>query len=417
MASGGSVQEGVTYPRPVDATGYVGLPAGWRAVEYAYKSGKYAELGRTYIRFHSAAKNDALCTIKQAIEKDARNRGLSDKKLAELVAAYEMETAARKQEERERQAKEREEAGHISKEKREESIAFFRNKYGPLDGATVANFEGWTHEHVYRESCGQTAVIYYTPEKVEFFLLKDIEAMFGQRMIQGQTIPDIEEARSRRQTDEKGRVIVGASKNTVHTRTAEDAANKTAFVGMYGERERGHKKRRTIQTQWSATEDSYMQDNSLVIIPIPFESTGFANGAAEVFGRAGVPLATVKEWQYSIAEVFRLLKLRHFLESTLVLALHGCEPGHRYANVLQGLFYERPERMNGHVCFQQIVGTRNEALTCSGLYIFWSLRRNCWKIGRLNDDLAPFAFATGEGELQTQPLRGWMVLTAGPPCE
>lgn len=317
MSYGGLAHRGVRYPRELDVSAYEGLPPGWTAVEFAFKSG--TQLGRTYVRFNSPIKKDALCTVKKAIEKDALNRGLGAEEAARLVKEFEDRKAA----EKERKQKEREEEGFLKGGKREEAVEAFRAKYGQLDGGTVANLPGWEAKSMFRETCGQVAVTYFNEHGRGFVTIKDVEAMFGVQVLKGKELDCIAVARSRLQVDEKGRAINVARHDISMTRTAEDS------VAL--------KKRRSGL-------DSYEESASLAVqVLLHGNSAGEAAKGAET-----------DELRCSAGEVQDLLVARGFGEGVQLLALQGCGSEHPLAHLLQGIFYAMPKAFNDRRCFQRV---------------------------------------------------------------
>merc|ERR1719316_1544271 len=58
----------------------------------------------------------------------------------------------------------------------------------------VQAFPGWKYEFTYSNNSGQTHVTYWDAEGNKWTLLKDIEAMLGNRMMEGIDITDLVQA-------------------------------------------------------------------------------------------------------------------------------------------------------------------------------------------------------------------------------
>eukprot|EP00930_Biecheleria_cincta_P055985 TRINITY_DN42216_c0_g1_i1.p1 TRINITY_DN42216_c0_g1~~TRINITY_DN42216_c0_g1_i1.p1 ORF type:complete len:396 (-),score=52.66 TRINITY_DN42216_c0_g1_i1:10-1197(-) len=382
--TGGSVEPGVEYPRQLPTSEFPDLPSGWTAVEYAYKSGN--QLGKTYIRFNSAYKKDTLCTIRKVIEKDAQYRGLSDSEVKRAVEQFEQIKAQQK----EYLKREREEAGFVKGEKREEAINAFQAKYGKLDGATVANLDGWRAESIYRETCGQTAVTYYNDQNKPFCTVKDVEAFLGVRIMQGRDIPSIEQARSRVTKDESGKVVNTARHEGVVTKTAQESAAQSQ-----------NKRRKVFVTS------SMYTDAAIVTVPVP----GNKNDK-HAHGLAKNKISCLRK---SANDMLSLLRARHFQENTDLFALQfQKEPtSTSHAAQLQGLYYKGPEKFNNRAYYQQVRTKCAGQLCCTNLYIFWSLVRQHWKVSAsLDDSKAGLAIADGkDGQDSPSPELSWQILS------
>lgn len=174
-------QDGEKAPAPF------GLPAGWTATKHTYHSGKYK--GKTYFRFIDAAKKYAdknVCTVTQAIRKDAADKG-SDPKLAlDKLEAHRLETE-----------KKSKEGGSAAKEQK--AVEAFRAKYGRLDRNTVCHLPGWSsetylldplknsnvHNFEFQPDVGQKATRYNGPKGEKFNQIRQVEALLGAAVLAG----------------------------------------------------------------------------------------------------------------------------------------------------------------------------------------------------------------------------------------
>lgn len=76
-------------------------------------------------------------------------------------------------------------------ELRDDAVQIFRANCSPLDGRAVENFPGWRCENNYIATCAQTHAIYFDPGGKPWRLLKDIEAMLGNKMRTGEDVTAI----------------------------------------------------------------------------------------------------------------------------------------------------------------------------------------------------------------------------------
>jgi len=370
---------GVNYPREV--AGPPGLPPGWKAIERAYSQSSKS-FGRTYIRYDSpSGKHKTLSSVKLCVQKDAEDKGLDVEK-----AVKEFERA--QQEAKDAKQKEREEAGQMAGAKREEAVEAFRAKFGELNGATVAKLPGWHAESIYRETCGQTAVTYFSPEGKAYGTVKSVEAFFGMQVLAGREIDCIREARANVQVDDHGKPINEVRREITINRNLDGDFQV-------------HKKPRL-----AFDEESY-HDSNLLVAP--------TNGQLpKQLEAAGTSPAERDRLQRDAAELRRrLVTERHFDEpeagAGLVLAVVGCPTGHRLAKLVAGLFYQLPEGWNNRPCYQRVSVGDSGALTCVGVYIFWSMERSCWKIGPLNDSKAGWAFCVDNRATPTEVEARWKI--------
>mmetsp|Transcript_110199 Transcript_110199/g.212293 ORF Transcript_110199/g.212293 Transcript_110199/m.212293 type:complete len:385 (+) Transcript_110199:56-1210(+) len=375
-ATGALAVEGISYPRDLDPSEYDGLPQGWKPVEYAYKSGAY--LGKTYVRFSSSFAK-ALCTPRKCIEAEAKQNGLSDLEVSKKLGEFDAIQKAKK----ERIEKEGLECGRVKAKgkMRDEAIAAFRKKHGNLDGATVGNLPGWKAESVYRESCQQTAVTYYNKDGYPFGTVMDVESFLGLKMQRGEDVTsDVEFAKSRVQKDETGKTINVARQEINITRTADDVAVS-----------KGRKKRKRL-----VTPDQYSENKSLQLVTLSAKHQDWDQD-------------DMQKLQLTATEIQALLVARGFKEPVDFVALNGYDAGEAHGQVLQGLFYRMSGKSEERPCFQRVF--RQEAsghLACHKTYIFWSPEHKQWRIGYMDNEHAPFAFAASDSE--RPPGSEWMVL-------
>mmetsp|Transcript_13784 Transcript_13784/g.31246 ORF Transcript_13784/g.31246 Transcript_13784/m.31246 type:complete len:351 (-) Transcript_13784:164-1216(-) len=334
-----------------------GLPPGWKCLEKVYLSGGSA--GKTYIRF-SCDKHKNVLSLKAALKLHAEDNGQDPE---EAMREYER----KKEEKKEDLAKLREERGQIKGEKRNEAIDHFRAVHGKLDGATVVQFPGWRGESKVLENCGQISASYFDSEGRIFKLVNDIEAFLGKRMIDGEEIPDIAKARASIIYDEHGKAVNLARKgeNCVDVDTQR-------------------KKQRLDQREVGL--DYYAESKQLAVVN--------AEGAKE---KAAAQAPAVR----------KILLQRGFAESTSLVAVTGGQSG--VMETVAGLYYQLPENFNDRPCYQQ-VKPAGSSLACQGQYIFWSTRRDSWKIGSLDDGKVGMAFCPDDKALPTEISEPWSVL-------
>jgi len=275
-----------------------------------------------------------------------------------------------------------EQAGKIAGVMREKAVAAFRAKYGPLDGATVALLPGWRAESIYRETCQQTAVTYFSPENSAYGTVKSVEAMFGFMVLEGKELKAIDEARANVQVDEKGKAINAARVTATYTRD------------LTGE-----------LTEGDATKASPSKRARLAM------SGDYAPSDLRVLPARGDNQAQAA--LTSAAEVHGLLVARGFREGTELLCVRGVAPGHRLAGALEGaLFYELPEKFLGRPCYQKIARSGAGALCCGGLYICWSDVAKRWKLGSLCETKAGIAYSEDDQPTPTSVSQEWQIFNA-----
>lgn len=394
------MQPGVTYPREVPPPD--GLPPGWKAMEFAYKSGP--SLGKTYVRFNSAIKKDMTSTVKKALERDALNKGLSQTEADVIVEEYMQEQFRKK----ERLKAEKESQGYLKGPAREEAISAFRSVYGELNGGLVGKLPGWRAESMYRETCGQTAVTYYNPEGRSFNTVKDVECYFGVRVQRGEGVPEIAAAHANVKTDDRGRIVNEARQEVAVTRTVEDVkeiqekkkAKINECIAL------GAEQAQRTSNKYVPSE-RYAEWPALAVLDVPLA----ANGANEKMEGLEVDLKREAEG------ISRMLQAAGFKASTELLAVQGSPTNLPHVESLRGIFHARPGTFNGKAYFQQTMKHKCGDLACRGLYIYWSNLHNRWKIGPLDEEdrKAPYAYLPGNRDRPSGVSnQNWIVYTPAP---
>merc|ERR1719401_1929134 len=214
--------------------------------------------------------------------------------------------------------------------------------------------------------------MYYSPTGWKYFLLKNIEAYFGVRMLAGLEIPDIEAARGSVKLDENGKPINVARKENVQEMFTHQMEPKK-------------KKRRRL----FATDDDFRECDFLSVVQLRASTT------SQELEKIGVADAAALSSQADA--IHKTLQKRGFSNDTQVVYVNGRRKDIALSSdlpdLLSGVYYQRPEDFNGYPCYQQIaISEINPGrLACSYLYLFWSAERGCWKLGQLNDAMAGFA--------------------------
>eukprot|EP00933_Yihiella_yeosuensis_P044602 TRINITY_DN39870_c0_g1_i1.p1 TRINITY_DN39870_c0_g1~~TRINITY_DN39870_c0_g1_i1.p1 ORF type:complete len:374 (-),score=93.75 TRINITY_DN39870_c0_g1_i1:88-1209(-) len=346
-----------------------GLPPGWKCIEKIYLSGKYA--GSTYTRFESAdGKHRSVGTMKQVLKLHAEENGLDAD--AE-VAKYEKDQAQRQKEKKEQAAAEREKAGLVKGQKRDEAIELFEATHGKLDGSTVMALPGWRGESRHLEKCDQISAVYYDPENRPWRLLKDIAAMFGMKMLNGETdLPDFEKAKSERDVDNLAR------KNVVEK-----------FEHVVNESQRPKKKAR-----FKVIDDNdYKPRTKLSVSKIDVDSCK-------------------KNKQKDINDELDILNLLEQRAFSAIELLKVGAPAKETDDLMRnftGTYFKMPDKFNEKPCFQRVRISHKGGLACPGQYLFWSLRRSGWKIGELDDAKAGLALCCEDVESPTLTTKPWLI--------
>mmetsp|Transcript_47121 Transcript_47121/g.108926 ORF Transcript_47121/g.108926 Transcript_47121/m.108926 type:complete len:399 (+) Transcript_47121:183-1379(+) len=385
-----TVQPGVKYPR--DLPGYVGLPPGWKGVEFAYGSTSKSA-GKTYIRFFSLnGKHRAIGSVRAAYMKHAEDQGLDPS-----VGERDFEAM------RAREKEEKELAGRIAGERKEEAVAAFESKFGKLEAAVVPKIPGWTYVAKLVDS-GQTHVTYFSPEGTSFGTVKAIEAFFGLRLIH-------------RNDDDVSAVINAAREAFIREhgsldpgynplRRSEDGSTlqdlvKTGQLDKVKEVEQRSSgplaKRRKILP------GDYLETRHLAVVSSPSNDLNAEGAGAE---RVLASLSQVKE----------LLVHRGFRPDTQLLAVFGRIGGHLFVDSMAGVYYEMCEPIDGRPCFQWVEAVRSVSpvrLGCRALYICWRAAVGQWQVlaGSLDAMRASIvAFNTDNQSSLTDVHKPWMVI-------
>eukprot|EP00933_Yihiella_yeosuensis_P053849 TRINITY_DN5214_c0_g1_i3.p1 TRINITY_DN5214_c0_g1~~TRINITY_DN5214_c0_g1_i3.p1 ORF type:complete len:394 (+),score=65.69 TRINITY_DN5214_c0_g1_i3:97-1182(+) len=339
-----------------------GLPPGWKCIEKVYLSGTKA--GQTYVRFDSAdGKHKTVLTVPRCIRIHAEENGLDpDEELAKYEAA--------KEEKKANAAAEREKAGIVKGQKREEAIDHFRSVHGPLDGATVMALPGWRGEGKLLENCGQVTAVYYDTDNRPWKLLKDIEAMFGTKMLAGATdLPDFDKARAEKDLDNMAR------KNVVDKFEYSDTPK---FARA--------KKRKTF----SVIDDAdYKPCTKLAVSKIDIDSSK-------------------KEKSSDEFQTIDLLEKRAFSVIELVNIGTEAQANDKLISNFAGIYYKMADNLHQKPCFQRVGITKQGGLVCPGQYLFWSPHRKGWKIGALDDSKAGLALCCEDVECPTLTTN-WLI--------
>lgn len=355
--------------------GTFGMPEGWVGIERKFGVGSKC-FGQTYIRYASSdGKHKGISSVKVVVQKDAEVRGLDPVK---AVQDYEAGVKAHA----DKKKKEMYEAGFMKGEERDQMVQIFKDKCGPLNGATICQLPGWRGESHIIES-GQKVATYYDPSGRAYKLVNQVEAMFGVKISNGEDIPDIEAAREACIQDESGKAI--------------NVARQEHVVGFDGERAPARKKRRLAEENTAGR----------VVTHADYAEADISVGSAGA--DASVSVAAV--------EIQRLLVQRGFSTDVKLLSV-TCKdvnvPGHTSADVfamLSGMYYEMGEEFNERPVYQKVfLKEGRSGLGCHGLYLSWSQARSCWKLGRLGDDVPGYAMCLSDEPRPTEVAAKWLLL-------
>jgi len=362
----------ITYPReiPLDE----GLPAGWKAVEKMYHSGKYA--GRTYIRWARLdGKHQNVCSARQVVKIHAEENGEDP---APALKHYEEQMKMRHDIAAAERAREAEERGRVKGEKREGCIKTFNDKYGSLRGPLVHAFAGWMTRWDYMPNCGQIHVTYTDPEGTEWKLLKDLEACFGMRMENGEdeAIGKLLEQAAIYENAEMFKEGSASCKNS------QGSFESSAADGVPG-----------VQVQRplaSKVDDRYEDASILVSRP-----------------KTGEPQAD------TVDKIRTLLVQRGFNASLDLVVISNRDASHAVTDVLSGMYYRCPEDVNERPCYQQLWECKAKpgSLTCSRLFLSWTgskLRR--WRLGSLDPALGGYAYCEDDVPDPCSLTKTWKVV-------
>mmetsp|Transcript_63807 Transcript_63807/g.185038 ORF Transcript_63807/g.185038 Transcript_63807/m.185038 type:complete len:407 (-) Transcript_63807:117-1337(-) len=360
-------------PAPEPQVGKVipceGLPPGWECVEKVYLSGGHA--GQTYVRFQ-CQKHKSVCSIRKVIAIQAEEDGRDPE-----VALKEYDAA--KKAIQDQKHKEREEKGFVEGPRKLEAIEAFKNKYGKLDGATIANLPGWRGESKILETCGQISARYYAPDGTVYSLVNQVEALFGFKILNGleHELPDVEAARATLKKDEKG--------NVINTARRENIVDELSIAPK-------KPKKNPLEVRVARTVD-YRPSQYLRVLRL------LGDDMSVLLQEQGVP--DQEEVESATAKIQQLLAERGFsvLDTDLVYvtgARNLRTPGKRLLDALSGIYYKMAELVNARPVYQKVFLTDAGQLACSGCYISWSSHTRMWKIGNLANDRAGLAICRQE---------------------
>jgi hypothetical protein len=185
-------QDGNTFPRNVPVSDFLHfLSERWYSKEQIYQSGAYE--GEVYGRFYSLdGRHKCLMSANECIDIDAADQRY------DAVAYRAIYRAAVLKDKRQRLWPDEQKTNGLMKgqtrQKREEAIQRFQDKFGNLSGPVVQAFPGWETTWKHRPDCDKIMTKYTDPGGLHWFLLKDLEAFFGFKMEAGEDISDIIDA-------------------------------------------------------------------------------------------------------------------------------------------------------------------------------------------------------------------------------
>jgi len=391
------VEPGVVYPREVAPP--IGLPPGWKAIERAYGPGSKSA-GKTYTRYDGPnGVPKTLSSVKLAIERDCEARGLD---LAEALVAYEKAL----EEDKERKQQEREASGHLVGEKREEAISAFHAKYGTLDGCTVAMLPGWKGKVGYSEGSGQTHVIYISPDLRSFGTIRQIEAFFGARVLAGEELSLVGEARAAakakygdyppsfnplRRTTDGGTIKEAVDSGVLDVAEVQQVAEGNASKEV--------------------SPDDYCQSDAVAMMCMSLQSA--MAGATEELRAVGA--VDAPELACSCKDISEALLERRFEKDVEILAVFRRAPQKddsqnlMVIDCVRGVYVRLPESFQGRSCYQRVL--KGPTGPCGHKFlVFWSAARGVWKLGELDDSKAGLALSEGFATM-TSLEQPWKLLT------
>jgi len=380
------VLPGVNYPREIPVA--EGVPPGWKAIEQAYGETSTAA-GKTYIRYHSLDGKHRSITSPQAVIKlDAELNGY-DSEVA--VLEYKERLKRKKEQEASERTVEREAAGIMKGERRDKAIERFRSAFGPLDGPTVHAIPGWKTRWDYSVNCNQTHVVYTEPSGKEWRLLKDLEACMGAKMENGEDLSDLMKAALDHRDQE--------------TFAEGSKLARTHGTWLHEAPERGEQIQLTKQKVVERISKNSKRDELVEGSYDECVAKGSVVSLSDV--KAGTPAA-------SISSI--LLKRRFSDRAQLLTLSFGSQSESNGLSCLNGFYYELDSNYNERPLYQKVseMGSESGVLVCTGLYIFWSDKRNRWELGSLDQSRHCLAF-TGV-HVGSTPVSGgqdqWRVLRA-----
>jgi len=338
-------------------------------LEKQFLSGEMA--GKLYIRFQGGPKlkHKNVCTVKQAVIKDAGDRGIDpDVALAEFE---QLKKEIEDKKEADRMAK-----GKVPPEMAEKAVNAFEAKFGKLEAGVVPKIAGWSFQSKWLENSQQTQVTYYGPDKTPYGTVKAVEVVFGIRLLNGENVDCIDKARADF-IEEHGSLNPGYNplrrtadgttfKESITAGAMEKVAEVAKVIGIDDPRQgTGQVKKRRRDYEREPLPSDYIESAAL--------ST--ACGDPSKVGDDAPDAAR------ALDDVRAALLRRGFQSSTELLRVCTKEPAaNRPVDAVAGIYYQMGERLNGRPFFQWVRACEKSevGLACAALYIYWVGR---WEIG------------------------------------
>lgn len=146
-----------------------------------------------------------------------------------------------------------------------------------------------------------------------------------------------------------------------------------------------------------ATADDFQNVGSFVVLRLPGPGTKEAVAAATLV-EAGASEVLARQLVRAGEELHGMLVRRGFREETELQVVFSTSATSTsstdgaaqavYADLLRGIYYQLPERVNGRPCYQQakVEPTCYPGVACLGLYLSWDQGwpgGGCWRLGGL----------------------------------
>jgi len=159
-----------------------------------------------------------------------------------------------------------------------------------------------------------------------------------------------------------------------------------------------------------AKADDYLEVKTFRVLKLPLSEEEENNLWMET-------LADFQEIQEQLRE--RGFEDPTFLLTTLTNSKQSKEPvpGQKIVERMCSLWYCRPDDFCEKQCYQRVflkeeqIGSKKD-LICSDTHIFWSPQYNCWKIGRLNEDMAGYLRCDDPAQFPWETKKDWKVVEA-----
>jgi len=255
-------------------------------------------------------------------------------------------------------------------ERYERAVEAFEKMFGKLEAGVIPKIPGWIHKLKYSESSGQTGVTYYDPEGRPYGTVKAVEAVFGDKLLQGGDVSCIDHAREefikehgsldpgynplRRSAD--GRSLQELVRSGESDKITEALAQSTVDEGKLNQRKRPSRMKPVV-----IRESDYRELTSLRIAKSSASST-------------------------STKQLQQLLKKRGFQECD-ILTVGGESTGNRHVDEVSGSYFQLPKQFNKRPCFQWVKAVSEETrLVCAPIYVHWSSAKERWQVGVLGGD-------------------------------